>query len=69
MWLFFVVIQLTGTIPTGHTNTPIVRYSNFKTEAECKATKVQLQKWIASEYPSSKVSLSCVKIEKMGNIA
>ena len=66
MWLFFIVLQLTGAGPSGQPREQTVDYRYFNTEAECLAAKTTISEYITAKYPSSMSSLTCVKISRMG---
>lgn len=69
MWLLFVVVLLTGASNASEPKGQVVRFTNMESGEQCIRRKNELIKALAKEYPSSMVSLTCLKLNKLGRVS
>lgn len=60
MWVLFIVVLLQGQ--------QITKYQVYSNQVQCNQGKAELSEMLAGSFPSADVSLTCVKINKLGKL-
>lgn len=66
MWLLFMILIFHGPTSSNESKDPVIRYRVYESSQVCEASKAGVLQFIAKEYPSTEVSVTCSKLKPLG---